>query len=115
MSEISTFEWGTIEWLVNGSLNPGAAITVGRVHIQPGAHNPLHYHPNADEVLHLLEGQLDHRIGDEVVSITAGDTIHVPQGTLHQAVNTGSTVARMIVAYPTGHREMVVVDGGRED
>ena len=107
-----TFEWGTIEWLINGDLVPGAEITVGRVTINAGARNPLHYHPNTEEVLHLLAGQLDHRIGDETVSITAGDTIHVPKGVVHQGINTGSVDAHMIVAYPTGHREMVVCEDG---
>ena len=50
------------------------------------------------------------RIGDEIVHMHAGDTIHVPTGVHHQGVNPGDTVARMVVAYPTGHREMVVVD-----
>jgi quercetin dioxygenase-like cupin family protein len=104
------FEWGSIEWLVNADLVPGAEITVGLVEIAPGMNNPLHFHPNCEEVLHLLEGQLDHRIGDDVLSLTAGSTIHVPRGVLHQATNTGADVARMVVAYPTGHREMVVVE-----
>jgi quercetin dioxygenase-like cupin family protein len=89
---------------------PGAEITVGLVEIDAGMSNPVHYHPNCEEVLHLLEGSLDHRIGDDVVSITGGDTIHVPQGIVHGATNTGTTTARMLVAYPTGQREMVVVD-----
>ena len=108
--EVATFDWGRIEWLINGDLVPGAEITVGRVEINAGARNPLHYHPNTEEVLYLLTGQLNHRIGDETVSIAAGDTIHVPRGVVHQGINTGSTVARMIVAYPVGRREMVVCE-----
>src|SRR3954467_6875355 len=104
---VATFDWGTIEWLVNGDLVPGAAITVGRVTINAGARNPLHYHPNAEEVLHLLAGELDHPIGDDTVSLTAGGPIHVQSGVVHQRINPGSTVAEMIVASPTGHREMV--------
>ena len=109
-AETLTFDWGTIAWQINGDLVPGATITLGVVEINAGAQNPLHYHPNCEEVLHLLSGQLDHRIGDEIVHMHAGDTIHVPTGVHHQGVNPGDTVARMVVAYPTGHREMVVVD-----
>ncbi len=96
--------------MINAELVPGAQITMGLVEIDAGQSNPLHYHPNCDEALHLLEGRLDHRIGDDVVSIGPGDTIHVPQGVLHRATNTGTQTARMVVAYPTGTREMVVVE-----
>ena len=102
--------WGSIQWLVNGSRNPGAAITAGYVMIHPGRNNPLHDHPTADELLHLIEGELDHRIGEERFRLGPGSTIHVPRGVWHNAVNTGLLTARMLVAYPTGHREMVVVD-----
>ena len=57
----------------------------------------------------LLEGQLDHRIGEEMVALVAGSTIHVPRGVHHRATNTGTVPARMIVSYPTGRREMVIV------
>jgi len=99
-----------ITWLVNAELVPGAEITVGLVEIDAGESNPLHYHPNCEEALYLFEGTLDHRIGADVVSIGPGDTIHVPTGVHHQATNTGDVTARMIVAYPTGTREMVVVE-----
>jgi quercetin dioxygenase-like cupin family protein len=83
---------------------------MGLVEIDAGASNPLHFHPNCDEALHLLEGQLDHRVGERVVSMTVGDTIHVPVRVPHQATNTGSSTARMVIAYNTGRREMVVVE-----
>lgn len=103
------FEWGRINWVINAEMVPGAGITVGVVEIDAGASNPLHYHPNCEEALHLIEGSLDHRVGDRTVALGAGDTLHVPTGVHHQATNTGNVVARMVVAYPTGHREMVVV------
>jgi quercetin dioxygenase-like cupin family protein len=106
------FAWGAIQWLVNDSRNPGAAITAGHVMIYPGQHNPLHYHPNADEVLHLIEGELEHRIGEERFRLSPGSTIYVPRGVWHNAVNTGNVTARMLVTYPTGHREMILVDEG---
>lgn len=109
-AEPTTYAWGSIRWIVNADLVPGAGITVGLVEIGPGLSNPLHFHPNAEEVLHLLEGSLDHRIGDGMVSLVPGTTIHVPQGVHHQATNTGTTPARMVVTYPTGSREMVVVE-----
>lgn len=112
-SRAEVFEWGSIQWLVNERLVPAARITTGYVQILAGRNNPLHYHPNAEEVLHLIEGELDHRVGDDHFRLTAGSTLHVPQGVIHNAHNVGAVTARMLVSYPTGERQMVVVDESR--
>ena len=109
-SETVEFAWGRIRWLANGARVPGANITVGWVEIEPGMKNPLHLHPNSEEVLVLMEGELDHSIGDEVHRLTRGSAILVPQNTPHDGRNVGSVTARMLVSYPTGDRQMVVLE-----
>src|SRR5438552_1789662 len=51
------FPWGTLKWLCNAKLAPGAMQTVGIAEILPGKRNPLHYHPNCEEVLYVISGQ----------------------------------------------------------
>jgi quercetin dioxygenase-like cupin family protein len=109
-SETLEFPWGRIRWLVNGAKVRGANITVGWVEIEPGMKNPLHLHPNSEEVLVLMEGELDHSIGDEVHRLTRGSAIVVPANTPHDGRNVGSVTARMVVSYPTGDRQMVVLE-----
>lgn len=104
------FEWGRIRWLVNGAKVPGANITVGWVEIEPGHKNPLHLHPNSQEVLVLVEGELDHSIGDEMHHLTPGSAICVPANTPHDGRNVGTVTARMVVSYPTGDRQMIRLD-----
>jgi quercetin dioxygenase-like cupin family protein len=108
--EVLEFEWGRIRWLVNGANVRGVNITVGWVEIEPGMKNPLHLHPNSEEVLVLLEGELDHSIGDELHRLTPGSAIVVPSNTPHDGRNVGDTTARMLVSYPTGDRQMVVLE-----
>jgi quercetin dioxygenase-like cupin family protein len=107
-------EWGSIRWLCNDAIRPGAGLTVGFVQINPGMANPRHFHPNTEELLFLIEGELDHAVGDDVVHLTAGMTVHIPAGVEHQGVNRGTSVARMVVSYPTGDRQTVVRGGGSE-
>src|SRR6266542_1755146 len=49
--------WGTLQWLCNEKLMPGAAQTVGLATIYPGKRNPVHFHPNCEEVLYVISGQ----------------------------------------------------------
>jgi quercetin dioxygenase-like cupin family protein len=108
------FPWGTIQWLCNDELAPGGALTFGHVQIEPGQKNPRHYHPNSSEALFLIEGELDHTLGAEVYHLTAGMSIFIPRNTIHDARNTGTRTARMVVAYPTGDRQTVMLEAGQD-
>jgi quercetin dioxygenase-like cupin family protein len=108
--DANQFKWGSIQWLCNGEMLDDAEQTVGFVQIQPGSNNPAHYHPNSDEVLYLVEGELDHSLGEEMFHLTPGMSIHIPRGVPHNAVNTSDVTARMVVSYPTQDRQAVFID-----
>jgi quercetin dioxygenase-like cupin family protein len=99
-----TFEWGEISWVDSGELTDSDSLTVGKVTIVGGAENPEHYHPNCDETLYLLEGELEHTIGEESVDLGPGDCIHIPAGERHKAFNHGEADAVAVISYDTGDR-----------
>jgi quercetin dioxygenase-like cupin family protein len=96
--------WGSLTWLASDALT-GSGITVGRVTIKPGMANPRHAHDTCEEVLYLLKGALTHSIGDQTIELAAGDTLVVPPGVMHNAVNHGAVDADMIVVYNNGSRD----------
>lgn len=96
-----------IKWLFDGQRSPGAAQTLGYVTIQPGQKNPLHAHPNCEEVLYLIGGQLDHSLGNDVHRLNPGDAIRVPAGIKHDAKCVSPEPAVMIVCYSVPDRQMV--------
>jgi quercetin dioxygenase-like cupin family protein len=112
VEEVSTlgFDWGTIRWLVSGQQIKDAQITFGFVEISARARNVRHYHPNCDEVLYVLQGELDHGLEDEVFHLTPGMAIHIPSGVWHSAINRSEVVARVVVAYSTGDRQTVMAE-----
>ena len=101
------FEWGDITWLDNAEITGSETLTLGRVTINPGQSNPEHYHPNCDEVLYVLEGDIEHSIDGTWYPLSAGDMIHIPQGLKHQARNIGQVTATVMVTYNTGRRETI--------
>ena len=102
-------DFGQLCWHVNATLVPGTNMTLGEVTIDAGFANPLHRHDNCEELLYLIEGTLEHRIGDEWFTMGPGDVIRVPVGVPHQGRNNGGTAARMVVAYDSGDRHFEVV------
>ena len=98
------FEWGTLRWYASRELSGTPGLTVGRCAIRPGMANPRHSHPDCDEVLHLLAGELDHSLGDAVHRLRPGDTITIPSGVPHNASNVGDVEAVMVIAFSSGDR-----------
>lgn len=99
--------WGEIEWYVSGPLNNSKTMTVGMATVRPGESNPLHFHPNCDEILHVLSGRIAQIVGDETVEMSAGDTVSIPQGMLHKARNIGDVDAKLAITFNNGWREVV--------
>ncbi len=105
-----SFDWGAIKWLMNGKLSPGADQTLGICHILPGQRNPVHYHPNCEELLHMLSGRGTHRLDDELVELTAGMTIRIPAGVRHNLANTGWEPITCLIAFSSGDRQTVFLE-----
>lgn len=106
--ELQEFPWGWIRWTMNSQLDNNATMTFGVVYIKPHQTNPLHVHPTAEEILHVIEGSCEHRKGDQWVKMGPGDTIRIPRGVPHNA-RTGDEGCRVVVVYDTGKRTMVPV------
>lgn len=64
--------------------------------VGPGGAIPAHYHLWEDQTFHIIAGELEARIGDEIATVGPGDTIHCPRGVSHYLKNVGDTEARLI-------------------
>jgi mannose-6-phosphate isomerase-like protein (cupin superfamily) len=99
--------WGTLQWVCNEKLMPGSAQTVGLATILPGKQNPVHYHPNCEEVLYVLSGQGLQSYDGRTIQLKAGMTIRIPAKVRHNMVNTGTETLRTLVSFSSGDRKTV--------
>ena len=102
--------WGTLQWVCNEKLMPGSAQTVGLATILPGKRNPVHYHPNCEEVLYVIAGQGLHSYDGRTIPLKAGMTIRIPAKVKHNMVNTGTETLRTLVSFSSGDRKTVFLD-----
>lgn len=100
-------EWGRLEWMVAGSEENSDVLTVGKCFIQPGRNNPVHHHPNCDEVLTVIRGRIRNRVNDDYVEMGPGDTISIPLGAIHNAVNIGDEECELLIIFDTAEREVI--------
>ncbi|MFH1717827.1 MAG: ThuA domain-containing protein [Planctomycetota bacterium] len=98
-------DWGSLVWLAGKTIGNAEGLVLGRVTIKAGKSNPRHRHPKTEEVLYLLKGRLEHTMGNETLTLSAGDTITIPPGVFHNAACIGREDADMIVVYSEGIRD----------
>ena len=97
--------WGKLTWLASRKLENSTSMTFGRVIIPVNETNPRHRHPNCDEILHLLSGNIEHSLDDEKFTLQAGDTVTIPAGVWHNASALGGLDAEMVICFSSADRE----------
>jgi quercetin dioxygenase-like cupin family protein len=97
--------WGPgdmYRFLVTGEETGGAYFAM-EAHVPPGGGPPPHIHANEDETLYVLEGTIDFRLGDRLVTAGPGDFVNIPRGRVHNFHNASAEVARLILTFtPAG-------------
>jgi mannose-6-phosphate isomerase-like protein (cupin superfamily) len=104
------YPWGTLKWLCNAKLAPGALQTVGIAEILPGKHNPLHFHPNCEEVLYMISGEGTQSFDRRALEMKPGMTIRIPAGVKHNMVNTGKEPIKCLISFSSGDRQTVFLE-----
>ncbi len=103
-----TFDWGELHWYASGALSQASGLTVGRCILKGQSANPIHYHPNCEEVLHVLTGQIEHYIdGEGWFAMNAGDSITIPANLKHGARNIGDGEAHLLIAFSSPDRQTI--------
>jgi quercetin dioxygenase-like cupin family protein len=78
---------------------PGREAVTGIAEAAPGASAGRHTHAG-EEVGYVLEGAVLVQIeGKPAMALTAGQTFLIPSGAVHNATNTGTGPARILVTY----------------
>lgn len=70
---------------------------------------PTHIHPT-EEAMVILEGEMDAILGDDVITVTVGQTVLAPPGVRHGFVNRSGAPARVLAIFPTANMERTLVD-----
>jgi quercetin dioxygenase-like cupin family protein len=68
--------------------------------VLPGRGMEPHVHLTHDEIITLVEGEADFRIGHRTQHVTAGETVSVPAGAVHGPVRTVSGCILVAVYAP---------------
>lgn len=108
--KIVTESWGRLIWFLSGHEDHNSQMTIGKCEILPGCCNPMHFHPNCQEALHVIKGTIVHSYNDKNQIMNAGDTILIPSGVAHNAKNISDETAEMMISFSSGDRQTTWVE-----
>lgn len=64
------------------------------------ARRPPHWHPDSEEVIHVLDGEGSTWVDGLEFAMHAGDTIRIARGERHVTRNTGDKTLKMLCFFP---------------
>ena len=98
-------------WSVAG-MDQGVDCTLQYSAIEPGAGAPLHIH-EVDELITVLEGQVEGRIGEDKATVLANQTMVIPKGVAHGFTASGEGTAVTLAFFPVsdGMQNTTYVEG----
>lgn len=95
--------FGTRVTVLGGTRAAAGAFSMAKVVCPPGTGAPPHTHVETEH-FHVMRGRLTVHLGDEIIELDPGDTVHIPSGAPHAFSNkTGEEAEFLSVATPAGH------------
>jgi quercetin dioxygenase-like cupin family protein len=96
------FDWGVIGWRLVPSLG-AQHLVVMDVELTPGGGHAFHRHPGQEEMIVVKEGTIVQFVGEESATLTAGDSVFIPEGEVHASFNddTEQTAYLQVVMSPS--------------
>ena len=105
-----TYDWGAVKWVVDDNVVGGSEQSFGIVHINPGKTNPTHWHTNAQEIVHMLQGECDIESNGTTMKLRAGQTLFIPVGDHHELTNNGWEPAVYVCSFSNSGRGTFFAD-----
>lgn len=88
--------WGTLAWFSNPDSTGTENLVVVEVRFDPDSGHNFHKHPNQEEVIYVVEGEIEQWVGPEKRNLGAGDSAFISKNEVHASFNTSDRIARIL-------------------
>lgn len=89
-------EWGSLAWCCRPGGIGAKQLVVIEVTLAPGGGHAFHHHPQQEEAIYVVEGQVEQWLDREKRVMNAGDSVFIPGGTVHASFNTSQRDAKLL-------------------
>jgi len=103
-------DFGSVHWVAHEGDPPGAEMTAGLATWHSGKGNVEHIHPNCEEIVFVIEGEVEHTLGEQRTVLHTGDLIVIPRNTPHRVFNADAGVATTFIVFSSPDRQFLPVE-----
>lgn len=108
-------EWGELGWISRPASTGARQIVAIEVTLLPGQGHNFHKHPEQEEVIYVLAGEVEQWLGEQRQNLKPGDSIFIDADVVHASFTAGNEPARLLAILAPcigeGGYEMVDVSG----
>lgn len=105
-----SLEFSSVAFKVGTAETVGGLFIMEHTHLTPGG-PPLHMHPHQEEWFYVMEGQVAFQVGEQRLTLQAGESVLAPRGVPHTFSAVAPTPSRLLIAYsPAGKIEAYMRD-----
>ena len=90
-------EWGALGWVSSPHTTNAKDLVVIEVSLAPGNGHNFHHHPNQEEVIYVMSGEVEQWLEKEKQILRTGDSIYIGEGVVHASFNDSDQPVRFIV------------------
>jgi quercetin dioxygenase-like cupin family protein len=95
--ERDQLDWGEMGWISRPATTQARGITAIEVTLNPGKGHNFHKHPDQEEVIYVLSGEIEQWLETKKQMLKPGDSIFISADVVHASFNIGSQPARLMV------------------
>ena len=88
--------WGSLAWFSDPDTTGANALIVVEVHFEPASGHNFHKHPNQEEVIYVIDGEIEQWVDQEKRTLRAGDSALIEKNVVHASFNSTARDARAL-------------------
>lgn len=89
-------DWGALAWFSSPASSGSDKLVVIEVLLNPGCGHNFHKHPQQDESIYVIEGEVEQWIDRERRMLKPGDSAFIAAGAVHASFNLSSSRAKIL-------------------
>src|SRR5512133_1369920 len=88
--------WGSLAWFSSPTVSHAKDLVVLEVTLTSGGGHNFHRHPNQEEVIYVIEGEIEQWIDRDKRLLSAGDSAFIGADVVHASFNVSNRQARLL-------------------
>jgi quercetin dioxygenase-like cupin family protein len=89
-------DWGSLAWFSSPVASAAKNLVVLEVSLRPAGGHNFHKHPDQEEVLYVVEGEIEQWVDREKRILRPGDSAFIATGVVHASFNVRDRDAKLL-------------------